>query len=51
MIQIRHITILAPLAVGGVALACTIMIHMVPVMATVNLVRREKSLGQVGIGE
>ena len=49
MIQIRHITILAPLAVGGVALACTIMIHMVPVMATVNLVRREKSLGHVGM--
>ena len=47
--QIRHISILASLAVGGVGLACTIIIHMVPVMATVNLVRREKSLGHVGM--
>ena len=49
MIQIRHISILAPLAVGRVGLACTIIIHMVPVIATVNLVRREKSLGHVGM--
>jgi hypothetical protein len=49
VIQIHHISILAPLAVGMVGLVCTIVIHLLPVRATVNLVRREKSLGHVGM--
>ena len=49
MIQIHPISILAPLAVGVVAQACTIIIYLVPVRATVNLIRREKGLGHVGM--
>ena len=49
MTQIHSISILAPLAVGVVAQACTIIIYLVPVRATVNLIRREKSLGHVGM--
>jgi Ion channel len=48
MIQTHPISTLVPLAVGGVAGACTILIHLVPVRATVNLVRREKRLGRIG---
>ena len=48
VIQIHPISILAPLAVGVVAQACTIIIYLVPVRATVNLIRREKGLGHVG---
>jgi hypothetical protein len=49
MIQIHHISILGPLAVGVFALVCTVIIHLLPVRATINLVRREKSLGHVGM--
>ena len=49
VIQIHSISILAPLAVGVVAQACTIIIYLVPVRATVNLIRREKGLGHVGM--
>ena len=49
VIQIHTISILAPLAVGVVAQACTIIIYLVPVRATVNLIRREKGLGHVGM--
>ena len=49
MVQIHPISILAPLAVGVVAQACAIIIHLVPVRATVNLIRREKGLGHVGM--
>ena len=49
MIQIHSISILAPLAVGVVAQACTIIIYLVPLRATVNLIRREKDLGHVGL--
>ena len=49
MIQIRPISILAPLAVGVVAQACTIIIYLVPVRATINLIRREKGLGHIGM--
>jgi ion channel len=48
MAQTHHISTLAPLAVGLVAGACTILIHLLPVRATVNLVRREKRLGRIG---
>jgi hypothetical protein len=49
VIQIHSIAILAPLAVGVVAQACTIIIYLVPVRATVNLIRREKGLGHIGM--
>jgi hypothetical protein len=39
---------LVPLTVGVAVGACTILIHLLPVKATVKLVRREKSLGRVG---
>jgi len=48
VVQIHHISILAPLAVGMLGQACTFIIHLLPVRATINLVRREKDLGRVG---
>lgn len=50
MTQMHRITILVPLAVGAVATLCTIMIHALPLTATVNFVRHEKKLGRVGTG-
>ena len=50
MTQVHRIAILVPLAVGGVVILCTIMIHALPLTATVNFVRREKKLGRVGTG-
>ncbi len=37
-----------PLAVGVVTFACTIFVHVLPLGATVTIVRREKRLGQEG---
>jgi hypothetical protein len=48
VIRNHSISILAPLAVGVVAQVCAIIIYLLPVRATINLVRCEKSLGQVG---
>jgi Ion channel len=48
VIQSHRISILAPLAVGVFAQVCTIIIYLVPVRATVNVIRREKGLGHVG---
>jgi hypothetical protein len=48
MTQIHRIAILAPLAVGLVAVICTIMIHALPLSATVDFVRRERKLGHEG---
>jgi hypothetical protein len=50
MTQMHRITILVPLAVGAVAILCTIMIHALPLTATVNFIRHEKKLGRVGTG-
>lgn len=50
MTQVHRIAILDPLAVGAVVILCTIMIHALPLTATVNFVRREKKLGRVGTG-
>jgi Ion channel len=50
MMQAPRIPILAPLVVGAITFACTILIHAIPLSATVNFVRREKSLGRVGKG-
>jgi Ion channel len=41
--------ILVPLTVGVVAIICTILIHVLPLRATVDLVRRERRLGRVGV--
>ena len=48
MTQIHRIAILAPLAVGLVAVICTIMIHALPLSATVDFVRRERKHGREG---
>ena len=50
MTQMHRITILVPLAVGAVVILCTIMIHALPLTATVNFIRHEKKLGRVGTG-
>src|SRR5258708_8036661 len=48
MMQMHGIAILAPLAVGLVAVICTIMIHALPLSATVDFMRRERKLGRAG---
>ena len=48
MTQSHRIAILVPLAVGLVAVICTIMIHALPLSATVDFVRRERKLGRAG---
>jgi hypothetical protein len=50
MSQIQQIPILLPLAVGSVAILCTILIHAMPLGGTLWFVRREKSLGHTGRG-
>jgi hypothetical protein len=47
MIQSHRISVLAPLGLSLVALVCTIIIFLVPLRATVNLVRRERRRGHV----
>lgn len=46
--QTHRIATLAPLAVGVPAVVCTIVIHALPLGATVNFIRREKRLGRAG---
>jgi Ion channel len=46
--QTHRIATLAPLAVGAAIVVCTIVIHALPLSATVNFVRREKRLGRLG---
>lgn len=48
MMQTHPIATLIPLAVGVVAGACATVIHLLPVSATVNIIRRERKLGHVG---
>jgi hypothetical protein len=50
MMQTQRVAILIPLAVGAIAVLCTIFIHALAVAATVNFVRREKRLGREGAG-
>lgn len=49
MKNIHSIALLGPLAVGVVAVICTILIHAMPLSATVKFVSREKKLGRVGV--
>jgi hypothetical protein len=48
MTQIHRIAILIPLVVGAVAVLCTIFIHALALIATVNFVRHERRLGRAG---
>jgi len=50
MARAHPIAILIPLAVGAGAVACTIFISAVAVIATVNFVRHERRLGRAGAG-
>src|SRR5271155_2187993 len=43
------ILLLAPIAVGSAAVICTILIHALPLSATIAFVRREKRLGHLGL--
>jgi hypothetical protein len=43
--QIHQIPLLIPSAVGAIAFACTIFVHVLPVATTVIIFRREKKLG------
>ena len=48
--QIHRTAILVPLAVGTLTVIATIVIHALPLGATVQFIRREKKLGHVGAG-
>jgi hypothetical protein len=48
VIQGDRISVLAPLAVGVVASVCTTAIFLLPLRATIHLVRRQRSLGSIG---
>jgi hypothetical protein len=50
MTQTHRVAILIPLAVGAIAVLCTIFIHALALGATVNFVRHEKRLGRAGTG-
>jgi hypothetical protein len=50
MTQIHRVAILVPLAVGTIAVLCTIFIHALALGATVNFFRRERRLGRTGKG-
>jgi hypothetical protein len=50
MMPTQRIAIVVPMAISLIAIICTIMIHAVPLRATVNFVRREKRLGRAGTG-
>src|SRR5580704_5068881 len=45
----NSILILVPVAVGSAAVVCTIVIHAMPLSATIAFVRREKRLGHLGL--
>jgi hypothetical protein len=49
MKNVHPIALLDPVAVGVVAVICTILIHALPLSATVRFVSREKRLGRVGV--
>jgi hypothetical protein len=48
MTQTPRIPILFPLAVGAAVILCTIFIHAVSAVMSVNLLRRERRLGRAG---
>jgi hypothetical protein len=50
MTQVHRVAILIPLAAGASAVACTIVIRALAVIATMNFIRRERRLRRVGAG-
>jgi hypothetical protein len=50
MTQNHQFAILFPLAVGAGAVVCTIFVHALAVVATVNLFRHERKRGRAGAG-
>ncbi len=50
MTQVHPVAILIPLAVAASAVACTIFVRALAVMATVNFVRYQRRLGRTGAG-
>jgi Ion channel len=50
MTQIHGVAISRPLAVGSVAVLCTILIHALAIGATVNFFRYERKRGRTGTG-
>jgi Ion channel len=49
MAQIQRIPVMIPLAVGLITFVCTMFVHVLPLGATVTIVRREKRLGLEGV--
>lgn len=45
MTQTPHISVLAPLALSMAALICTILIYLIPLRATINLIRHARNRG------
>jgi hypothetical protein len=50
MTQPHRVAILVPLAVGASAVVCTLLIHGLALVATVNFFRHEERLGRAGAG-
>lgn len=50
MAQNHQFAILFPLVVGAGAVVCTIFVHALAMVATVNLFRRERNRGRAGAG-
>jgi hypothetical protein len=50
MTQGHQVAILFPLAVGAIAVLCTVIIHALALGATINLFRYERRLGRAGTG-
>jgi hypothetical protein len=50
MMQAHQVAILMPLAVGAIAVLCTIFIHALALGATVNFFRHERRRGRAGAG-
>ncbi len=49
MTQTHPVALLTPLAVGAIAVLCTLLIHALAVEGTVNFIRYEKRRGREGI--
>jgi Ion channel len=50
MTQAHRVAILVPLAVGASAVVCTLLIHGLALLTTVNFVRNQRRLGRAGAG-
>ena len=50
MTQNHQFAVLFPLVVGGVAVACTILVHALALAATINFFRHQNKLGRAGTG-